>query len=99
AQRLGEALGRGLRALQERFPRIRDVRGRGLMWGIEWDGPVAGIVRRAMEKGLLLVGAGPDVIRFVPPLIVTEGDIHKALVILEACLMEEGQDAAGGPAA
>lgn len=98
ARVMGERLGDGLRELMGRFPRIRDVRGRGLMWGLEWDGPVAGIVRRAMEKGLLLVSAGPNVVRFVPPLIVSETELHQALLIVEACLAEEEGKAAGGPA-
>jgi len=98
ARVMGERLGEGLRELMGRFPRIRDVRGRGLMWGLEWDGPVAGIVRRAMEKGLLLVSAGPNVVRFVPPLIVSETELHQALLIVEACLAEEEGKAAGGPA-
>lgn len=75
-----------LRELQGRFPMIKDVRGVGLIQGIELDRPVAGIVTDAMSKGLLLVNAGTHVIRFVPPLIVTEAQIDEAIGILETVL-------------
>src|SRR5690606_21752660 len=89
AAALGGRLSQGLAALRERFPQIVDIRGRGLLWGMEWDGPAGGIVRRAMDKGLLLLTAGPNVVRFAPPLTIDEADVDEALSIVAACLEEE----------
>lgn len=89
AARVGEYLGKGLQELKDRFPQVTDVRGRGLMWGLEWNGPVTSIIQKAMERGLLLVSAGTNVVRFVPPLIVEEKDVDEALAVVEAVLAEE----------
>jgi predicted acetylornithine/succinylornithine family transaminase len=66
--------------------RVRDVRGRGLIWGIELAEPVAPLVARALELGLLIVPAGPSVLRLLPPLIVSEAEIGRAASILEEVL-------------
>lgn len=68
-------------------PHIVDVRGRGLMAGIELDIPTSGIVSHGYEHGLLLVNSGANVIRFVPPLIIEKSHvdelIDKLTLILE----------------
>jgi len=69
-------------------PRITAVRGRGLMLGIEFNTEVRELVEICMEKGLLLLGAGPKVLRFVPPLVVSEMEINQAMGILKGALME-----------
>lgn len=68
--------------------RITAVRGRGLMQGIEFNTEVRELVEICMEKGLLLLGAGPKVLRFVPPLVVSEMEINQAMGILKGALME-----------
>lgn len=60
-----------------------EVRGLGLMLGAEFDIPVAPLVQGCREKGLLLVGAGEKVLRFVPPLVVTKEDIDAMIDILQ----------------
>ncbi|MCY3781106.1 MAG: acetylornithine/succinylornithine family transaminase [Chloroflexi bacterium] len=74
-------------------PRIKDIRGRGLMAGIELDVAPAGIVQAGYEHGLLLVSSGTNVIRFVPPLIVEKEHvdelIEKLTVILEGIDAED----------
>ena len=74
-------------------PHITDVRGRGLMSGIELDIPPAGVVAAGYEHGLLLVSSGTNVIRFVPPLIVEKQHvdelIDKLTVILEGINAED----------
>jgi predicted acetylornithine/succinylornithine family transaminase len=77
-----------LAGLLRRSPRVRAVRGRGLMWGIELDGPVADVVTRARAAGLLLVGAGPSVIRILPPLNITDDELRHGLALLEGVLGE-----------
>jgi acetylornithine/N-succinyldiaminopimelate aminotransferase len=74
-------------------PHITDVRGRGLMAGIELDVPPGDIVKAGYERGLLLVSSGANVIRFVPPLIVQKQHvdelIEKLMLILEGV---DGED-------
>ncbi|MEA1911244.1 MAG: aminotransferase class III-fold pyridoxal phosphate-dependent enzyme, partial [Spirochaetota bacterium] len=75
-----------LTELQKKSDLITDVRGLGLMMGIELKFNISDIISECRKKGLLLVGAGSTVIRFVPPLIVTEKEIDKALSILESVI-------------
>jgi acetylornithine/N-succinyldiaminopimelate aminotransferase len=83
----GEQLRKGLVAIATQYPTlITEVRGWGLINGIEVN-PNAGfgsldIVKAAMVEGLLLVPAGPTVVRFVPPLIVSKAEVEEALTIL-----------------
>lgn len=74
-----------LSELAERKDAIVERRGIGLMQGLEFRQPAAPIINRALEKGLLLIGAGPCVIRFVPPLIIEKEHIDKMISILETC--------------
>ncbi len=83
-----KAQGKYLRERLEAFAKnhsdvIIDVRGMGLMQGIELNKPASEYIASAIENGLLLVGAGSNVIRFVPSLIVKKEDIDKAMNILE----------------
>ena len=82
----GEYLTNGLREIQTKCGVITDIRGLGLMQGIELKCEAAPVVNRAIDNGLLLVGAGKNVIRFVPPLIVSEAEIDRAMAILEKAL-------------
>jgi 4-aminobutyrate aminotransferase len=96
---MGERLVTGMRRLQERFPVIGDVRGRGLMIGVEFVKDratrephpelVDRLTDRAFRKGLLLLGAGKSVLRLAPPLVLDEYDVDTGLGILEECLAEE----------
>lgn len=67
-------------------PHIKDVRGRGLIAGIELDVAPAGIVNAGYEHGLLLVSSGSNVIRFVPPLIVEKKHVNELIEKLTAIL-------------
>lgn len=77
----------GLEAVAKKFPSILgDVRGWGLLMGVvakNEDYPAGNIVKEAMNNGLLLVPAGTNVVRFVPPLIVTSEDVQEALAKFE----------------
>ncbi len=84
----GEYLRSKLEKLKEKFELIEDVRGMGLIQGIQLKTPVINIVLACMEKGLLLVSSGANVIRFVPPLIITKEQIDEGISILET-VMEE----------
>ena len=79
----GDQITKGLETIAKKYPTVLgDVRGWGLIKGIEAiseDIPAGTIVQSSMDCGLLLVGAGANVVRFVPPLIVTEAEISEAL--------------------
>jgi 4-aminobutyrate aminotransferase len=92
----GEYLLKNLRDLQKRFHLIGDVRGKGLMIGIEMvrDKKTKekaieernAVIQGCFEKGLLILGCGENVIRFSPPLIITQKEADIALSILEEVL-------------
>jgi predicted acetylornithine/succinylornithine family transaminase len=84
----GAWLGEQLAALARRAKRARLARGRGLMWGLDLaDGEVAApLVAAARERHLLVLTAGPTVIRLVPPLTVTRDELARGLAILEEVL-------------
>ncbi len=74
--------------LKSKYGFIMERRGAGLMQGLQFDRPVSAYIKKAMEKGLILINAGSDVIRFVPPLIITEKNIDDMICILDKCLSE-----------
>lgn len=84
--RVAPYLEKRLRELADKYDCIVEHRGVGLMQGLVFDRPVGEIITRALEKGLLLINAGPDIIRFVPPLVITEQDIDAMIVILDTCI-------------
>ena len=78
-----------LGGLKEKHPRIREVRGQGLILAIELTVPGAEFVEKCMEKGLLINCTNGNVLRFVPPLILTRQDVDKAVSILDGALEEK----------
>lgn len=80
----GEYLRQRLAALES--PHVREVRGRGLLIGVELDIPAADVVKAAYAHGLLTVGAGPNVLRLVPPLIISYQEIDLVVERLSAVL-------------
>ncbi len=84
ARRLGDdALARLRRDLGDR---VREVRGRGLMIGIEARGRVQGALKELQDRGVIALSAGPCVLRLLPPLVITEEDLHFALGQVEEVL-------------
>lgn len=78
----GTQLATGLEAL----PGVRSVRGRGLLLGAELDRPVGPVVDACRGQGLLVLSAGPDVLRLTPPLVVSADEVAQALGIIESVL-------------
>ena len=79
----------GLRVLEyikNKYPNIKDHRGAGLMQGLEFDGPVASYINAALDEGLVLINAGANIIRFLPPLIASKEDVDKMIGILDKVL-------------
>ena len=75
--------------LKNKHPRIREVRGQGLILAVELTVPGAEFVEKCMEKGLLINCTNGNVIRFVPPLILTRQDVERAIGILDGALEEK----------
>ncbi|MGK7905069.1 MAG: aspartate aminotransferase family protein [Hormoscilla sp.] len=87
----GEQLRRGLRAIAAKYPKlIAEVRGWGLINAMELAADIeltsADVVKAAMAEGLLLVPAGPKVVRFVPPLIVSASEVDMALAAVDRAM-------------
>lgn len=72
-----------LEDLKSRYDCIVDRRGSGLLQGLEFDRPVGDIINKALESGLILINAGANVIRFIPPLVITKQDVDDMISILE----------------
>jgi len=70
------------------FESVVEVRGKGLMAGIEFNQPVAPLVGNLIEAGIICGPAGPNVLRFLPPLIVEKEHIDRMVSLLKACLGE-----------
>jgi 4-aminobutyrate aminotransferase len=98
AARMGERLLARAATLKEKHRCIGDVRGRGLMVGIEFVKDratrepagelVHDLVQRAFRQGLLLLGAGKSTLRLAPPLVVDQNDVDTAMDMIDACLAE-----------
>lgn len=78
-----------LDAFVEKYDFIKERRGCGLMQGLVFDRPAGGIISAALEKGMILINAGADIIRFVPPLVIEREDIDRMAKILDSCLAQE----------
>ncbi|OYD92103.1 aspartate aminotransferase family protein [Nostoc sp. 'Peltigera membranacea cyanobiont' 210A] len=90
----GEQLRSGLRAIAAKYPQqINEVRGWGLINGLELRADIqltaADVVNAAIKEGVLLVPAGPKVVRFVPPLIVTEAEVNTALQAVDKAMSND----------
>lgn len=83
---VGPYLKEKLYELKEQYDFVKDVRGAGLMLGMELDRPVAPYIVKAQEKGLMLINAGQYIIRMVPPLVITRQNVDDMIAILKDCL-------------
>ena len=86
---MGAYLNKGLLLLKERYPFITAVRGKGLISACELAFAGKKIVERCMEQGVLINCTVDTVLRFLPPLIVTQGEIDRLLATLDAIFAEQ----------
>lgn len=77
-----------LEEVRAKYDFITERRGTGLMQGLVFDRPVAPVINRAIENGLILINAGADIIRFVPPLIITRKNVDDMIEILVKSIEE-----------
>jgi LysW-gamma-L-lysine/LysW-L-ornithine aminotransferase len=78
-----------LEALQVKHKIIKEVRGLGLMLGVELRFDVFNIIVKCAERGVLILDAGRNVLRFLPPLVITQAQVDKAISVLDVVLGEE----------
>jgi 4-aminobutyrate aminotransferase len=108
AASVGEYFIGRLRELQQRFPAIGEVRGKGLMIGMELvkdrttrapaKALCEAVLTRAFHNGLLLLSCGQSTVRFIPPLMINRGHVDEAMTLLESALQEALAETAGGKA-
>ena len=89
AKNMGQKLRQGLEELKSNHKIIREVRGKGLMIGVELKFEVKDILMEGIKNGLLLLYSGRNILRFLPPLVISEEDITKTLKILDELLTNE----------
>ena len=85
---VGAYLKEKLDELVTEYDCIEERRGLGLMQGLVFKKPVGEIITKALDKGLILINAGTNIIRFVPPLIIEKKHVDEMLSILKTCLDE-----------
>jgi len=89
ADKMGKLFRDGLERLKEKHTVIREIRGKGLMIGIELKFEVKDILMEGIEKNLLLLYSGRNILRLLPPLVISEEDVTRSLEILDELLTNE----------
>ncbi|MBX3301207.1 MAG: acetylornithine transaminase [Nitrospira sp.] len=88
AKRMGEYLAKGLTDCKNRYRIVTDIRGLGLLQGMELDADAKAVVADALARGVLINAANERVLRFVPPLIISQQEIDKLLELLSTLLSQ-----------
>ena len=91
---VGAHLERGLRAIAAHHPIVKEVRGAGLIWGLDLDRPALPVVQAALELGLLVNRTSDTVVRLLPPFIVTEGEVDQACALLDRAIGKVSEEKA-----
>ena len=86
AKTVGAYLFDKLEEVKNSYDEIIDHRGMGLMQGLEFNKPVADVINNALKNGLVLINAGTNIIRFLPPLIITKEDVDKMIAVLKEAI-------------
>ena len=89
AEKMGQQFRQGLDTLKSKHNIIREVRGKGLMIGIELKFEVKDILLEGIKKGVLLLYSGRNILRLLPPLVITDDDVTNSLKILDELLTNE----------
>jgi len=88
-----------LEELQAKYKIVKEVRGLGLMLGVELRYDVRNIILKTMDRGVLILDAGRNVLRFLPPLVVEKEQIDKTISVLDEMIGEEENERSSGAAA
>jgi acetylornithine aminotransferase len=79
---MGEYLAKGLSECKDRYHVVRDARGLGLLQGIELEMDARTVVSDCLKRGILINATGEHVLRFVPPLIISQSEIDRLIDVL-----------------
>ena len=96
AAKMGAYFKTGLEKLQAKHKSVKEVRGLGLMLGIETKFDVLNVLLKAKEKGVLVLDAGRNVVRFLPPFVISTEQIDRVISVLDGVLEEEENARASG---
>ena len=91
SEKMGKKFREGLEELKEKHTMIREIRGKGLMIGIEMKFEVRDILMGLIREGVLMLYSGRNILRILPPLVISEEDVTKVLHALDIILTEEEQ--------
>ena len=91
AARVGKIFMDGLEKLKQKHSIIREVRGKGMMIGVEMKFEVKDILMDGIQEGVLLLYSGRNILRFLPPLVMSEGQITKVLEVLDRLFTKEAE--------
>lgn len=89
ARELGEYFMKNLLEIRDEFKIVRDVRGLGLMIGLESRFDIYNILMKALERGVILLYSGRNIIRFLPPLVIEKHQLDRVTEVLEEIIREE----------
>ncbi|MBI3255219.1 MAG: acetylornithine/succinylornithine family transaminase [Nitrosarchaeum sp.] len=91
SENMGKLFREGLEKLKEKHTIIREIRGKGLMIGVELKFEVKDILMNLMKEGILMLYSGRNILRILPPLVISKEDITKVLQTLDIVLTKEEQ--------
>jgi acetylornithine/LysW-gamma-L-lysine aminotransferase len=91
SEKMGKIFREGLEKLKEKHTMIREIRGKGLMIGIEMKFEIKDILMGLIKEGILMLYSGRNILRILPPLVISEDDITKVLHALDSILTAEEQ--------
>ncbi len=91
SEKMGKLFREGLEKLKEKHSIIREIRGKGLMIGVELKFEVKDILMNLMKEGILMLYSGRNILRILPPLVISKEDITKVLQTLDIVLTKEEQ--------
>ena len=89
AARLGTYFMTKLKKLQEKYTVVREVRGMGLMIGMEFRFDVYNLILSSLKQGVLVLDAGRNVLRFLPPLVISRDQLNRVIEVLDSVIGEE----------
>jgi acetylornithine/LysW-gamma-L-lysine aminotransferase len=92
SEKMGNLFRDGLEKLREKHNIIREVRGKGLMIGVELKFEVRNVLMGLIEQGVLMLYSGRNILRILPPLVITEEDVTKVLHALDMVLTKEEEN-------
>ncbi|MCH8915201.1 MAG: acetylornithine/succinylornithine family transaminase [Thaumarchaeota archaeon] len=91
SEKMGKIFREGLEKLKEKHTMIREIRGKGLMIGIEMKFEIKDILMGLIKEGVLMLYSGRNILRILPPLVISEDDVTKVLHALDSILTKEEQ--------